>query len=324
MDKALGHPCQHLACKNNAQPNKKVCFWHDPTTDKTGDDIKPRLEKMVREGRSLAGFRLARANLEGINLVGKPGSSGTDLSHVDFYRANLKGAHLYRANMRRASLLKADLSGANLNFANLSGANMLGLRLDYCRMEHVVWGRTIFQEEQLARKNKQQTPAERNQLFSEAEEVCRSVRRSCESHGLFDDAGHFFHKEMTFRRYQYSLGSWQRWMSKLVDLLSGYGERPFRVVVFSSVLVMMCALFYFIAGVQSGDEVIRYEMSSQLGQNWFAFLDALYFSVVTFTTLGYGDLTPLGPSRTLAALEAFIGNFSLALFVVVFVKKMTR
>ena len=47
--------------------------------------------------------------------------------------------------------------------------------------------------------------------------------------------------------------------------------------------------------------------------------------MVTYTTLGYGDITPaLGVSRFLAAFEALIGGFTLALFVVVFVKKMTR
>jgi len=46
--------------------------------------------------------------------------------------------------------------------------------------------------------------------------------------------------------------------------------------------------------------------------------------VVTFTTLGYGDISPIGVTRFFATFEAFIGSFSLALFVVVFVKKMTR
>jgi len=50
----------------------------------------------------------------------------------------------------------------------------------------------------------------------------------------------------------------------------------------------------------------------------------LYFSVVTFTTLGYGDIIPLGISRLFAGIEALLGGFILAIFVVVFVKKMTR
>ena len=36
-------------------------------------------------------------------------------------------------------------------------------------------------------------------------------------------------------------------------------------------------------------------------------LDAIYFSAVTFTTVGFGDLTPLGPIRFLAGTEALTG-----------------
>nr|WP_306518632.1 hypothetical protein [Rheinheimera sp.] len=35
-------------------------------------------------------------------------------------------------------------------------------------------------------------------------------------------------------------------------------------------------------------------------------------------------MTPIGVSRLVAAVEAFTGSFTIALFVVVFVKKMTR
>ena len=44
--------------------------------------------------------------------------------------------------------------------------------------------------------------------------------------------------------------------------------------------------------------------------------DAVYFSVVTWTTLGYGDLVPQGFCRTLAASEALIGNIFLGSFIV--------
>jgi hypothetical protein len=37
--------------------------------------------------------------------------------------------------------------------------------------------------------------------------------------------------------------------------------------------------------------------------------ESLYFSIVTITTLGYGDFTPLGLSRLLAVIEALAGLF---------------
>ena len=44
------------------------------------------------------------------------------------------------------------------------------------------------------------------------------------------------------------------------------------------------------------------------------FLQAFYFSVQTFTTVGYGAMSPTGPSaQTVAAVEAFVGFLSFAL-----------
>ncbi len=44
-------------------------------------------------------------------------------------------------------------------------------------------------------------------------------------------------------------------------------------------------------------------------------IETIYFSVVTYTTLGYGDITPVGPCRYFAAFEALLGLFALGLFV---------
>ncbi len=44
-------------------------------------------------------------------------------------------------------------------------------------------------------------------------------------------------------------------------------------------------------------------------------LDALYFSVVTWTTLGYGDFSPPTELRLIAAAQAAIGYFYLGLTV---------
>lgn len=45
------------------------------------------------------------------------------------------------------------------------------------------------------------------------------------------------------------------------------------------------------------------------------FGDAVYFSVVTSTTLGYGDFIPMGPGRPVAALQALLGYCILGILV---------
>jgi len=137
-------------------------------------------------------------------------------------------------------------------------------------------------------------------------------------------AGHFFYAEMLMRRYQMPKWSFRRAISKLVDVFCGYGERPLRVILFSLCFILMCGITYFLLGINDSGQLLRLDLEQSGLVNIQTFFKTLYFSVVTFTTLGYGDLVPIGPSRVVAAIEAFAGSFTLALFVVVFVKKMTR
>jgi len=59
------------------------------------------------------------------------------------------------------------------------------------------------------------------------------------------------------------------------------------------------------------------------GGRW-GFRENLYFSVVTFTTVGYGDYVPRVGYHLLAVSEAFLGAFMMAFFVVVLSRKVIR
>lgn len=303
---------------------KGLCFWHDPTESKSRPGIKQELEELAQSGHNLEGFSLARADLQGINLVRHGHRQGFNLRRCDFYRCNLSGAHLFHADLSEASLMKANLNSANLHFANLENANLLGIKLDEAKIENVNWGQALMHEvkAQLALKQKQSEQA--NAFFQQAEEICRHIRKASERQGLFELAGRFFHKEMIMRRYQMPMLSFQRCISKLVDIFCGYGEKPSRVVLFSMGFIAVCGLVYAILGIKDGGVMLQLSTQQSIWENSRALMNTLYYSVVTFTTLGYGDLVPIGWSRLVAALEAFVGSFTLALFVVVFVKKMTR
>lgn len=298
-----------------------LCYWHDNHRIKSEPDLKDRFELFAKEGKLLQGCCLKRGELEDINLVHHGSKQGYDLRFTDFYRANLRNAHLFHADLRHSSLMKADLRGANLHFANLEGANLLGTRFDEARLENVHWGHYVHQE-QLAYKAKDL--AVRQDYFEQAEDIYRHLRRVLENRGLFETAGYFFRREMVVRRYQMPLFSVSRFVSKVVDLFCGYGERPMRVIFFSIVLILSFAVLFFLNGVNDDGQLLQLDIEKSLSENIYSFINAIYFSVVTFTTLGYGDITPIGLSRFFAAAEAFMGSFTLALFVVVFVKKMTR
>ncbi|WED21330.1 ion channel [Vibrio sp. JC009] len=299
-----------------------LCYWHDPAVDKSKDDVKEKVEQWARDGKPLDGFQLARTNLYDINLVNKGHKGGYKCRNADFYRADLTEAHFFSLDLKGTSLMKTKLIGANLHCATLEECNLLGADLRNARLESIHWGEQLEQEKRALEAMKAGRRNEAVELCQEAEEVARNIRKQCERQGLFETAGTFFKKEMTFRRYQMPKTSFKRFFSKLVDLFCGYGESPLRVVIFSIILIFCCALAYFILGTTASSPLIP--GLGGIAGVLLELLNALYFSVVTFTTLGYGDIAPTGIARFIAAFEAFLGSFTMALFVVVFVKKMTR
>jgi hypothetical protein len=301
-----------------------LCFWHDENCSKDDTDIKQRLEAYAQGGGMLYGISLKSADLAGIDLVNHHHKQGYDFSHADLYKANLNGAHLFNVNFSGASLMKADLRNANLNWANLESANLLGAKWADSKIEHIRFGKSIRQEDeaQLAVKSKNRALA--LDLFEQSEEIYRDLRKHAEREGIFTLSGRFIQKALTMRRMQMKPLSAQRITSKIVDLFCGYGEEPLRIVGLSICMIILCAFIYSMTGLNYQGELQVFSTGATLYENLSLFMSCLYYSVVTFTTLGYGDFTPIGVSRAVAAFEAFSGSFTIALFVVVFVKKMTR
>lgn len=309
-------------CCDQPSGESGLCYWHDPKIDKSNDDIKSQVEQWAASGKPLDGFQLAKANLADLNLVNRGRKTGYQCRNADFYRTDLTNAHFFGLDLRGSSLMKSKLVCANLHCAKLQMVNLLGADLSRARLENIEWGEELKQEQEAKAALKKGEYKQACALWQEAEEVSRGVRKQCEKQGLFEMAGTFFKKEMRFRRYQMPKFSLQRMLSKTVDLFCGYGEEPLRVVLFSLFVILASATAYFFLGTTSANPI--YDDVTGWTFYLLEFFNAIYFSVVTFTTLGYGDISPVGVARFIAALEAFLGSFTMALFVVVFVKKMTR
>lgn len=324
----MSKKCQYKSqCGESCTENdlgSGYCFWHDPHVDKSGMNLAERLEAHVRRGGTTKGLKLKRVNLAGINLVNRSAKEGFDLSECDLYRANLKGAHLFNLNLRNGSLMKANLNEANLHCADLEGTNLLGTKLEGARIDNVNVGDKLLQEKIALQKRREHDKEAAQDNFEQSEEIYRNLRKRAEDQGLFQLAGQFGYKELIMRRYQLEPWCFKWIFSVLVDKLCGYGEKPENTVVFSLYLIFISAVLYFLFGVNHGGTLLQIDLSESFITNINTFFMTLYYSVVTFTTLGYGDITPVGITRLFAAIEAFIGSFTIALFVVVFVKRMTR
>lgn len=320
-----GIPCPHPTVGQDAtEAPSRFCRWHcknHAAENIHREDVAEELQSLWTNGQSLAGFQLKKLDLEEIHLAAGGECGPVDLRGAQLNRTILEGAHLYRANLSGASLLKARLANANLNFADLRNADLLGVDFTNANLEHVHWGERVLQDHQSTNCH---DPVKRHELYVEAEEIYRNLRQQATQRGHMHNAGLFFHREMLMRHKQLPIGDWRWWIYKAVDIICGYGEKPGRLAASSVSFITFFAVIYSFLGVSDGGTELAFSTTATVMENLSVFGSCLYFSIVTFTTLGYGDIVPTLAARPAAGLEAFLGAFMMALFIVVFVRKLTR
>jgi len=173
--------------------------------------------------------------------------------------------------------------------------------------------------------------------FGDDESFWRFIKQSSQEAGYYQQAGDCFYRERCGHFWQKFRGSGyekltaggkiRRWISGcrlLPELifgryLFGYGERPTHVLVAGVVIILLCGLFY-----SSDFAHLTYQLEEQPEISWF---DGLYFSTITFTTLGYGDIYPTGTdwlTRMITMFESLSGICMITLFVVSLSKRFTR
>lgn len=117
---------------------------------------------------------------------------------------------------------------------------------------------------------------------------------------------------VSFKERGTALGRWV--FNQLNCLLWGYGERPFRTFWAAAAVIVTSALAYTLSGrIQAPD-----------GVGAISFSEGFYMSLITYTTVGFGDYLPLGWTRFFAALEALLGIFLAPLFLIGLTRRYLR
>ncbi len=106
-----------------------------------------------------------------------------------------------------------------------------------------------------------------------------------------------------------------RWlMSEFGDALWGYGEEPLKTVRLLIGIIVSCALYYW-----KSEGILYHGQAADL-----TFMDALYFSLVTFTTVGFGDYAPTGFARGISVLESLSALVLVPLFLIGLTRRYLR
>jgi len=159
------------------------------------------------------------------------------------------------------------------------------------------------------------------------EEVSRVLKQNYEENGNKDKADKWFVEERrAIRKQNKEKGSrfekikaFFEWL--IADVSCEYGTNWIRLFVWTAGIILSFPFFYFI-----GNKIERMGYIEGMSGGLLANLgDCFYYSVVTFTTLGYGDMSPVGPiMKLLSSIQSFLGAVFMALIVVVLARKWMR
>lgn len=161
----------------------------------------------------------------------------------------------------------------------------------------------------------------------EGETAYRVAKQCAQEEGDYRRAGEYHYAEQsainckarTFTGWKpWKLSFWRNYIELFfARWMFGYGEKPERSLLAAVCLILICAcLFHHYGAIKLGSTD-----TETYSPNWS---ECMHFSVVTFTTLGYGDIIPKARFRVVADIEALSGAALMALFVVCLARKYTR
>ncbi|WP_434339572.1 potassium channel family protein [Motilimonas cestriensis] len=148
--------------------------------------------------------------------------------------------------------------------------------------------------------------------------LVRAMRIQYEACGDEENASKAFIEENRLNRLM--LGKSEK---SWIHIISDNCQNPIKVAMSACWLVIFSTVIFSLTGIETGSEAQSLLYGNK---DWYIILwDSFYFSIVTFTTLGYGDFSPgEGLSRLIANMVSIFGLLLSSLFLVTLVRKYGR
>jgi hypothetical protein len=108
------------------------------------------------------------------------------------------------------------------------------------------------------------------------------------------------------------------------DYVGRYATSPIRVLLNGILTIFVFGILYYLVNTFL-HSIGSIETTLPTHLNHFEdFWNSIYYSAITFFTIGYGDYFPYGMLKLVAAFEGFSGVFLMSYFTVAFVRKILR
>jgi len=274
--------------------------------------------------------KLSSANLKHAKMV-RTELSGADLSHAGLYKAKLTAATLTAANLQGADLTEADLSGADLRGVNLVGANLTGANLHNANLANADLRDACLENANISCASLCTARVEGANVTGVVYGSLKDMRgcylgiRGVDS--VYGNA--LFVRDARDQDYidtlETSISKMPKGFTKSVELalfkawgLFDHGRSLLKVGVYALFLATLYGIIYSF-DMWQGWGMMDYSNSAQ---SWFT---PFYFSMVTYTTLGYGDVTAENVyGEILVISEVVLGYFTLGLLLSIIANTIAR
>lgn len=281
--------------------------------DLTGANVeKARFFGADLTGAQLHGVNARGAEFTGANLSGALLSEGrfdhagfgsANLSHLVAHCASFRGATLSACNAAEASFAASDLTEARCLDANFEGADFQAATLAEADLTGVQVAGATFRRARLkgAKLLGVMGYTLADWIFVELDETCL--------HGgvLLRE----FARDQNFLFEFRNQSQWHEWTYRVWWLTSDCGRSVLRWGVCSFGLAAFFAWAYTVVGINYGPNA-----------TW---LSPFYFSVVTFTTLGFGDVVPVtAAAQATVIVEVILGYVMLGGMLSLISNKLSR
>lgn len=147
----------------------------------------------------------------------------------------------------------------------------------------------------------------------------RMLKENYHTIGEYDNEDEAFVEYMRYKRRS-TASFFKKLGYYIIDNIGKYGTSPFRV--FNAMIVTIMSFGFVFSDYISITEIATKE---ELHQGYNGLIQGVYFSLITFLTIGYGDISPINTiTAFLAGVEGFAGLFLMSYFTVAIVRKTLR
>jgi len=258
-------------------------YCWDHLSKKAKGKYKHKIENWVKRGGSLEYANLQHVDLQGAKL------SGTNFQNADLFAANLSHSvfgqllavgsipsGLALADFNNARLAKADFSNTDFKLVTLKYASLYETEFD--GISNLTWDKI------------EKVKEEDEKLWERAKDIYLRLKNYFHQKAQYDDESKAYYREKLMAKKQ-AFAEGKKWRGRVLALyqaLTGFGNKPLWTVGWAAAVIAFFWLFYWIMGVVTGHAAFDFSVAPHIWKG----LQYLYFSVVTFATLGFGDIAP--------------------------------